>query len=118
MLPKLLRDVFLVGSRGKINEKLLKRLLQRQDYRLSIFTQGVCRKLNVLRLPWLTPLFFFYKQNQKERGCNISFWKQDLLNVNGYDERFLGYGYEDIDLPARLRRLGIKKRFIKFKAIE
>lgn len=61
---------------------------------------------------------FFYKQNQKERGCNISFWKQDLLNVNGYDERFLGYGYEDIDLPARLRRLGIKKRFIKFKAIE
>ena len=118
MLPKLLRDVFLVGSRGKINEKLLKRLLQRQDYRLSIFTQGVCRKLNVLRLPWLTPLFFFYKQNKKERGCNISFWKQDLLNVNGYDERFLGYGYEDIDLPARLRRLGIKKRFIKFKAIE
>lgn len=109
---------FLVGSRGKINEKLLKRLLQRQDYRLSIFTQGVCRKLNVLRLPWLTPLFFFYKQNQKERGCNISFWKQGLLNVNGYDERFLGYGYEDIDLPARLRRLGIKKRFIKFKAIE
>ena len=109
---------FLVGSRGKISEQLSRQLLQQQDYHLSFFTKGVCRKLNALHLPWLTPLFFLYKQNQKERGCNISFWKKDLLSVNGYDERFLGYGYEDIDLPARLRRLGIKKHFIKFKAIE
>lgn len=35
--------------------------------------------------------------------------EKDLLEVNGYDERFIGYGFEDIDLPARLRRLGVKK---------
>ena len=27
-----------------------------------------------------------------------------------------GYGYEDIDLPARLRRLGIKKAFHKIQS--
>lgn len=112
------KGYFLVGSRSKINERLSCQLLQEGNYQLSFFTKGVYRKLNALRLPWITYLFRFYKQNKKERGCNISFWRKDLLEVNGYDERFIGYGFEDIDLPARLRRLGIKKRFIKFKAIE
>jgi predicted glycosyltransferase involved in capsule biosynthesis len=48
----------------------------------------------------------------------MAFWKEDVYAVNGYDERIIGYGFEDIDLPARLRRLGIKKRLVKFKAIE
>lgn len=109
---------FLVGSRSKINERLSQQLLEKGNYQLSIFTQGVYRKFNALRLPCLTSLFRSYKQNKKERGCNILFWKKDLFNVSGYDERFMGYGFEDIDLPARLRRLGIKKRFIKFKAVE
>lgn len=109
---------FLVGSRSKINEKLSCRLLQEGNYQLSFLTKGVYRKFNALQLPWISSLFHSYKQNKKERGCNISFWKKDLLEVNGYDERFIGYGFEDIDLPARLRRLGVKKRFIKFKAIE
>ncbi len=62
---------FLVGSRGKINEKLLKRLLQRQDYQLSIFTQGVCRKLNVLRLPCLR-LYSFFTNRIRKREDVIS----------------------------------------------
>lgn len=109
---------FLVGSRGKITPKLSKQLLEQGNSHLSFLTPGVYRKFNVLRFPWLTPFFYTYKQNKKERGCNMSFWHKDLYAVNGYDERFIGYGFEDIDLPARLRRLGIKKRFLKFKGIE
>ncbi len=109
---------FLIGSRGKMSKTLSQRLLKNGYFPLSPFTLGVYRKFNVVHLPWLTPLFYTYKQNKKERGCNMSFWRKDLLAVNGYDERFLGYGFEDIDLAARLRRLGIKKRFLKFKAIE
>lgn len=112
------KGYFLVGSRSKINKRLSCRLLQKGNYQLSFFTRGVYRKFNALRLPWISTLFRSYKQNKKERGCNISFWKKDLFDINGYDERFIGYGFEDIDLSARLRRLGIKKRFIKFKAIE
>ena len=42
-------------------------------------------------------------------GCNFSIFKDDLLSVNGFDERFLYPGYgEDIDLWYRLDRAGIK----------
>lgn len=42
-------------------------------------------------------------------GCNFSLYKEDLLSVNGFDERFLYPGYgEDIDLGNRLSRAGIK----------
>ena len=42
-------------------------------------------------------------------GCNFSLFKDDLLSVNGFDERFLYPGYgEDIDLWHRLDRAGIK----------
>lgn len=41
-------------------------------------------------------------------GCNFSAWKKDLLNVNGFDERFLYPGFgEDVDLDNRLRKSGV-----------
>lgn len=109
---------FLTGSRGKISEDLSKKLLQKGGGSLHFYTSGISRRFNVFRCPLMTPFFYNYKLHKKERGCNISFWKKDLFAVNGCDEKIIGYGFEDIDFCARLRRLGIKKRFIKFKAIE
>ncbi|MCI1474135.1 MAG: glycosyltransferase family 2 protein [Prevotella sp.] len=106
------------GSRGKFSQALTDKFLREKDYHFSFFSEGVHRKLNILRCPLLTIFFYYYKKNKKERGCNMAFWKKDVFSVNGYDERIIGYGFEDIDLPARLRRLGIKKRLVKFKAIE
>lgn len=51
------------------------------------------------------------------RGCNMAFWKTDLLTVNGYDERYQGWGREDSDIAVRLFNNGIKKRSIKFGGI-
>lgn len=41
-------------------------------------------------------------------GCNFSMFKEDILKVNGFDERFVlpALG-EDTDLEARLGRIGI-----------
>jgi len=41
-------------------------------------------------------------------GCNFSVWKKDLMNVNGFDERFVYPGVgEDTDLDNRLRNNGV-----------
>lgn len=60
--------------------------------------------------------------NEKDRsikGCNFSICKQDLLAVNGFDERFDQPAYgEDTDLEARLRRNGIQFLGIKNQAIQ
>ncbi len=51
------------------------------------------------------------------KGCNMAFWREDVLAVNGYDEDYEGWGYEDHDMAFRLDNLGIKKRTLKMGAV-
>lgn len=44
------------------------------------------------------------------KGCNLAIWKQDLMHVNGWDEHFSGWGYEDSDLIMRLIRTGVRRK--------
>lgn len=112
------RGCYLNGSRGKFDKKKTDILKRDGHARPHFFSRGLHRRLNAIRIPFLTPLFYQYKKHKKVRGCNLSFWRKDLFAVNGYDNGMVGYGTEDIDLPARLERLGVMKRFVKFKAIE
>jgi len=45
-------------------------------------------------------------------GNNIGIWRADYERVNGYDERFEGWGCEDDDLRLRLRQAGVRIRSI------
>jgi GT2 family glycosyltransferase len=40
----------------------------------------------------------------------FSAWREDLERVNGFDQRFVGWGCEDDDLRLRLRRAGVRFR--------
>ena len=44
----------------------------------------------------------------KLRGGISGFYKKDFIKVNGYDEKFLGWGNEDDDLCERFYAAGIK----------
>jgi hypothetical protein len=50
--------------------------------------------------------------NKKERGllgCNFSLFKEDMLNINGFDERYEAPSIgEDSDVQFRLELNGIK----------
>lgn len=48
----------------------------------------------------------------------MSFWKADIVKVNGFNEDFVGWGLEDSDFIARMKRAGVKKRFLKFGGIQ
>jgi glycosyltransferase involved in cell wall biosynthesis len=50
-------------------------------------------------------------------SCNMSFWREDLLRVNGFDERMEGYGAEDRELAARLGNAGVRRRQLKWAAL-
>ncbi|NBT13002.1 MAG: glycosyltransferase [Planctomycetia bacterium] len=41
-------------------------------------------------------------------GGNCGIWRADFERVNGFDERFVGWGQEDDDLGLRLRAAGVK----------
>ncbi|MGK7394601.1 MAG: glycosyltransferase family 2 protein [Candidatus Cyclobacteriaceae bacterium M3_2C_046] len=49
-------------------------------------------------------------------GHNASGWKEDILAVNGYDER-MQYGGQDRELGERLFNNGIKSKQIRYSAI-
>lgn len=49
-------------------------------------------------------------------GMNVSVWKNDVVEVNGFDER-MAYGGEDRELGERLMNLGIKPIQIRYSAI-
>ena len=49
-------------------------------------------------------------------NCNSSAWKQDLLAINGYDER-MKYGGPDRELGERLENSGIRGKQIRHRAV-
>jgi len=54
--------------------------------------------------------------NSTWNGHNSSGWKQDILKVNGFDER-MQYGGQDRELGERLMNLGIKGKQFRYSAI-
>lgn len=44
------------------------------------------------------------------KGCNLALWRSDFLAVNGFDDGFRGWGFEDNDLVVRLIRNGVRRR--------
>jgi len=46
---------------------------------------------------------------QHAMTCNLGVWKRDFLAVNGFDESFSGWGYEDSDLVIRLLHAGVQR---------
>ncbi|MCA9261537.1 MAG: glycosyltransferase [Planctomycetales bacterium] len=69
------------------------------------------------RLGWKTARAIAYTRLQlrmlpRLTGCNMAVWRDDLLAVNGFDERFVGWGLEDRDIQRRLETLGRRCRTI------
>ena len=46
--------------------------------------------------------------------CNLSVWRKDLLEVDGLDESYSGWGLEDSDLAIRLLRAGVRHKSARF----
>ena len=74
--------------------------------------QGIYVKNNFVRS-------FLNDKDRSIKGCNFSIHKEDLLKINGFDERFDQPAYgEDTDIEARLRRGGVKFLGIRNQAIQ
>lgn len=112
------RGSFVQGSRALCTPALTARLLAGERLPLTPFTPGLEHRANATHLPWLAPLSGGPRDTvERIRGCHIAFWRRDLLQVNGYDESYEGWGREDSDLTLRLGHAGIVRRNLKFAAV-
>jgi len=110
--------VYLSGSRVTIKESHLDTLFKKQQTRFNILSKGLKKRGRALHLRLLST---FYKENDgfnlKNRGCNMSFAKEDFIGVNGYNEDFEGWGREDSELGRRFYNYGLLNRRLKNIAI-
>ncbi len=73
--------------------------------------------LKLTRSPWKARILDRLTTTRTTwNGHNASGWKDDLLRVNGFDER-MGYGGEDRELGSRLLNLGIRPFQIRHRAV-
>lgn len=112
---------YVKGGRCNLGPKLTEEICQeRLPRRIHFRTRGIESKPenSIHCFPiarYLAPRYRRHKPSVL--GCNMSFFKTDFINVNGYDEYFEGWGGEDSDVINRMRRNGLKKRHLKFAGI-
>lgn len=116
-------NCFVTGSRVLLSKETTDLLLN-SDKQIINFNAIKSKKnfFNKFRNRFLTQLLADkYKQSGKNtyyvKGCNMAFWKKDILKVNGYNEIFVGWGREDSELAIRLINSGVKKRFLKMGGV-
>ena len=116
------KNCFVSGARTNITAKKTNKLLIATTCpALTYYSAGIVKRYNAVRSALLKNLNMQMQTSAQNMqyvlGCNMAFWKEDLLLVNGYNENFEGWGKEDNDIAARLINAGKKLRFLKFGAI-
>ncbi len=52
------------------------------------------------------------------KSCNIAFYKKDCISINGFNNDFEGWGREDSEFVVRLINSGVKRKNVRFNAIQ
>lgn len=107
----------LQGSRLNASAAETARLLAGGHARFSPLMPGPFPPHRAVRWPWLARIKARSSSGGRIFSCNMSAWREDLLAVNGFDERFEGYGGEDQELAKRLRHAGVQRRQLKFAGL-
>lgn len=111
---------FVQGSRVLSNAQLATSMLEgkRSCAMPAFFTRGIERRRHTLRLPALA--YWTTRPGQRRSGiksCNMGFWRDDLLRVNGFNEAMIGWGREDRELALRAFHAGLLRRDVRFSAL-
>lgn len=109
---------FVQGSRVLTDAALTRRLLEHEVTMPGFLSRGIERRRHTLRLPLLAR--WYARPGTKRRGiksCNMAFWRDDLLRVNGFNEAMTGWGREDTELALRAFHAGLLRRELRFSGL-
>ncbi|HJS21224.1 MAG TPA: glycosyltransferase family 2 protein [Steroidobacteraceae bacterium] len=111
-------DCFIQGARPQLSEPVTQRLLSTGEPDVNVFSPGMERRSYALRSPLLSRFASKVRPTLAGiQGCNQSYWRRHALQVNGYDERFTGWGPEDREFAARLLHIGVMRNYVRHRAI-
>lgn len=112
------KGLYLYGSRVNILPDFVDSIFLKKKIIFNFFSKEIKNRTRTVYIPFLSK---FYKKttgiSKKFRGCNVSYWREDFISINGYNEDFEGWGREDSDLVIRLSNFGVKAKRIRYAAI-
>ena len=115
------KGLYIQGSRVLLQSEFSSTLLEKNLFnKPSFFLNHAKNKINMLRLPLLTKLMSYFKNQNinRIRGCNFSLFKEDIIKVNGFNEEITTWGREDSEFVQRLFNIGVRKQHLKFSGIQ
>jgi hypothetical protein len=112
------RGWYIQGSRMMLGETATARTLAAGRRAAGALSPNVRNRINGIH----APVFSRFSLGEagpiyRTRGCNISYWRDDIVRVNGYNEDMEGWGREDTELVARLMNSEVRRRNLKFAAV-
>ena len=109
---------YLYGTRSGLKKEALSYIFKDNIYRFNCFSKNLSKRTRAIHC------LFLAKNNKPHtsfssqfRGCNVSFWRKDFIEVNGYNEDFEGWGREDSDLVIRMNNKGVLALRLRYAGI-
>jgi glycosyltransferase involved in cell wall biosynthesis len=105
---------FIQGTRVLLNPKQSQKVLS--SYKLpSPLSVGINNRHNTIYNTYLSALCSnFFNHCYKAKSCNMSFWLDDIKKVNGFNNDFIEWGYEDNEVHQRLLNIKLKGLYMRF----
>lgn len=111
-------NTYLYGSRVNILPDFVASVFEHKIISFTVFSKEIKNKTRTLHIPFLSKLYQPHQGiSRKFRGCNVSYWKKDFIEVNGYNEDFEGWGREDSDLVIRMGNKGVLAKRLRYAGI-
>jgi glycosyltransferase involved in cell wall biosynthesis len=112
------KGCFYCGTRVRLGPMKTAAIMENHRNIVSCWEGDLQSRLNTIRIPFLHKIITGPSYTYKRlRGCHMAFWKDDMIKINGFDERYTSWGREDSDIAVRMMHAGFKRINLKWAAI-
>tara|TARA_B100000795_G_scaffold70367_1_gene49281 strand:- start:3299 stop:4084 length:786 start_codon:yes stop_codon:yes gene_type:complete len=125
--PEFIRDhvhnaekgFFVQGSRALLTKQITRRVLLDGMLNFNFLSTGLKNRKNTIHSRILSK-FFSNKKNHLVgiKSCNMAFYKEDCININGFNNDIEGWGREDSEFAIRLLNNNIQRKTIRFNSLQ
>ena len=113
------KGIFIQGTRALLSEELTRKILNGNSVNLNFFQRSILNRKNSFRSPLLSKVFSKCTNSLTGiKTCNMSFFLNDFYAVNGFNNDIEGWGREDSEFCARLLNAGIRRKNLRFSAVQ
>ena len=125
--PKFIQDhldkaepgYFVQGTRVLLTQNRTRQALNNSTGNFSFLSRGIRNRKNAIHSNYFSKLLSKKKNHIKGiKTCNMSFYKEDCLNINGFNNDIEGWGREDSEFVVRLLNSGVNRKNVRFNMIQ